>query len=489
MIKIVSHKGLVIPRLWITGIILTAIMLIMSASQVKAQTLWSLQDCINFAFDHNLDIKKQVLIVETNKANLLQTKLNTLPSINAGASTVNNWGRTIDQYTNTFATNRVRSDNLYIQGNITLFSGLQKVNMIKRNQLTLQYSQFSLDDLMDNISLTVAGYYLDILFNRELLMVANEQLSVTEQQVHRMEKLVSAGTLAKGDLLNLQAQQAREELQVIEAENRLEISYLTLQQLIDFPVDEEDFDVQVPRLRSVEAPSIDITSDQIYGYAVLNRPEVKLAELGVDIAKKDISLARGQQSPVISIGGSWGSGYSGLSQVGENPITIQEQIGETETGEPVYAPFTIYQDYQVKDWSAQLTDNNNRTVGFYLNIPIFNGWQVRNNITRAKIAQESAEHDLQLTKNNLRKVIQQAYADAVAALKRYGSTLKQVEAQSEAFKYAEQKFDVGIINSVEYNEIKKELTLAQSDLLQAKYDYIFKTTILSFYMGNPLSLE
>jgi outer membrane protein len=114
---------------------------------------------------------------------------------------------------------------------------------------------------------------------------------------------------------------------------------------------------------------------------------------------------------------------------------------------------------------------------------------VRNNITRAKIAQEAAEHDLQLTKNNLRKVIEQAYADALAALKRYGSSLKQVEAQSEAFKYAEQKFDVGLINSVEYNEIKKELTLAQSDLLQAKYDYIFKTTILSFYMGNPLSIE
>ena len=125
--------------------------------------VWTLEDCINYAFDHNLDIKKQVLVVETNEANLLQTKLNTLPSINAGASTVNNWGRTIDQYTNEFATNRVRSDNLYIQGNITLFSGLQKINLIKRNQLTLQHSQFSLDDLLDNISLTVAGYYLDIL--------------------------------------------------------------------------------------------------------------------------------------------------------------------------------------------------------------------------------------------------------------------------------------------------------------------------------------
>ncbi len=488
MIKIVSLRGLTFPRLLISGIILTGIMLIMSASQMKAQTLWSLEDCINYAFDHNLDIKKQVLLVETNKANVLQTKLNTLPSINAGASTVNNWGRTIDQYTNTFATNRVRSDNLYIQGNITLFSGLQKINAIKRNQLSLEYSEYSLDDLLDNISLTVAGYYLDILFNRELLLVANEQLSVTQQQVRRMEKLVEAGTLAKGDLLNLQAQAAREELQVIESENRLEISFLTLQQLIDYPV-EQDFDVQVPRLRSVEAPSIDITSDQIYSYAVLNRPEVRLAELNVDIAQRDISLARGQQSPIISLGGSWGSGYSGLNQVGENPVTNYEQIGVTESGEPVYAPFTTYQDYVVNDWSTQLKDNNNRTVGFYLNVPIFNGWQVRNSITRAKIAQESAEYDLQITKNNLRKVIQQAYADAVAALKRYGSSLKQVEAQSEAFKYAEQKFDVGLINSVEYNDIKKDLTLAQSDLLQAKYDYIFKTTILSFYMGNPLSIE
>jgi len=488
MIKIVSLRGIAFLRLFITATVISAILLIMSANQLKAQTLWSLEDCINYAFDHNLDIKKQVLAVETNKANLLQTKLNTLPSINAGASTVNNWGRTIDQYTNEFATNRVRSDNMYIQGNITLFSGLQKVNLIKRNKLSLEYSQFSLDDLLDNISLTVAGYYLDILFNRELLVVANEQLSVTQQQVRRMEKLVEAGTLAKGDLLNIQAQEAREELQVIESENRLAISYLTLQQLIDYPVT-EDFDVQVPRLRSVEAPSIDITSDQIYGYAVLNRPEVRLAELNVDIAHKDISIAKGQQSPVISLGGSWGSGYSGLSQIGENPYDVTQQIGVTESGEPVYAQYTAYQDYVIKDWSDQLVDNNNRTVGFYLNIPIFNGWQVRNNISQAKIAEEAAEHDLQMTKNNLRKVIEQAYADAIAALKSYGSSLKQVEAQSEAFKYAEQKFDVGLINSVEYNEIKKELTLAQSDLLRAKYDYIFKTTILSFYMGNPLSLE
>ena len=489
MINIVSLKGLTFLRLFITGTFITLLVLILSASQLRAQQQWSLQDCINYAFDNNLDIKKQVLMVETSKANVLQTKLNTLPSINAGASTVNNWGRTIDQYTNTFATSRVRSDNMYVQGNIILFSGLQKVNLIKRNQLTLRYSEFSLDDLLDNISLTVAGYYLDILFNQELLMIAREQLGVTEQQVRRMEKLVEAGTLARGDLLNIQAQSAREELQVVESENRLEISYLSLMQLIDYPVN-EDFIVMIPRLRSVEAPSIDITSDQIYGYAVLNRPEVRLAELNVDIARRDISIARGQQSPVISLGGSWGSGYSGLSQEGLNPYYETVPIGYVEgTGEKVVTEYQTFSDYKVKDWSAQLNDNNNRTVGFYLNIPIFNGWQVRNNITQAKIAREGAEHDLQKTKNNLRKVIQQAYADAVAALKKYGSSMKQVAAQSEAFKYAEQKFDVGLINSVEYNDIKKDLTLAQSDLLQAKYDYVFKTTILSFYMGNPLSIE
>ncbi len=320
-------------------------------------------------------------------------------------------------------------------------------------------------------------------------MVAREQIGVTQQQVKRMEKLVEAGTLAKGDLLTIQAQAALEELQVIESENRLEISYLSLMQLIDFPVNEE-FEVQVPRLRSVEEPSIEITSDQIYSYALQNRPEVRLAELNVDIAQKDISISRGMQSPVLSMGGSWGSGYSGLNQEGLNPYYKTVPVGYVEsTGETVVTTYQDYAEYQVKDWSAQLQDNNNRTVGFYLNIPIFTGWQVRNSITRAKIAREAAEYDLQLTKNNLRKVIQQAYADAVAALKRYGASLKQVEAQSESFKYAEQKFDVGLINSVEYNEIKKELTRAQSDLLQAKYDYIFKTTILSFYMGNPLSIE
>ncbi len=490
MIKMVLSKSHSFLRLITVSVFLSMALLILSSTQLKAQTLWSLQDCINYAFEHNLDIKKQVLVVETSKANLLQTKLNTLPSINAGASTVNNWGQTIDQYTNRFATERVRSDNLYVQGSMTLFSGLQKVNLIKRNQLSLQQSNYYLDNLMDDISLTVAGYYLDILFNREILMIAKEQQAVTDQQVKRMEKLVAAGTLARGDLLNTQALAALEELQVVESENRLQISYLSLMQLIDYPVG-EDFDVSIPRLRSVEAPSIDITSDQIYSYAILNRPEVKLAELSVDIAHRDISLAKGQQSPVLSLSGSWGSGYSGRNNE-YNSIYGIPQIGVTENGEAVYPlePRIVdVEDLGVIDWSTQLRDNNNRTVGFYLNIPIFNGWQTRNSITRAKIAEESAQYDLQYTKNNLRKIIQQAYADAIAALKRYGSTVKQVDAQSEAFKYAEQKFDVGLINSVEYNEIKKELTLAQSDLLQAKYDYVFKTTILSFYMGNPLSIE
>jgi outer membrane protein len=489
MIKMVlgykRHSSRIITRMSV----LLLVFMLGVGTQVRSQQIYSLQDCINYAFDNNLDIKKQVLSVESSKANVLQSKLNTLPSINAGASTANNWGRTIDQYTNTFATNRVRSDNLYLQGNFTLFSGLQKVNMVKRNQLTLKYSQFSLDDLLDNISLTVAGYYLDILFNKEILMVAKQQLEVTNLQVNRMAKLVEAGTLAKGDLLNIQAQEALEELQVIESENRLEISYLSLMQLIDYPVG-ETFDVQVPRLRSVEEPSIEVTSDQIYSYALDNRPEVKLAEINVDIAQKDIALARGQQSPVISMGGSWGSGYSGLNTEGLDPYDATVPIGEVaSSGEPVVATYQQYGSFKTKDWSAQLKDNNNRSIGFYLNIPIFTGWQVRNNITQAKIAREGAEYDLELTKNNLQKVIQQAYADAVAALKRYGASSKQVEAQSESFKYAQQKFDVGLLNSVEYNQIKKELTAAQSDLLQAKYDYIFKTTILGFYMGNPLSIE
>jgi outer membrane protein len=449
----------------------------------------SLEDCINYALDHNIDIKKQLLAVEDQRQGLLQSKLGLLPTLNAGATHGYNWGQTVDRYTNQFATSRVQSNNFYLSSGMELFQGLRQVNTIKQNQLNLMASQYDLDLLMDDISIAVAGFYLDILYNMELLDVAREQLDVTKQQVSRMSKMLEAGSIAKGDLLNIEAQASTEELSLVNIENNLAISYLSLQQLIDYPVS-ADFQIEKPQLRPIESPQIGITAEDIFNVALGLRPEIKSAEMRVQSAEKGVSIARGYLSPTLSVSGTWATGYSGASQQGFDTLSSVVPIGYVQSSnEPVVTSYSYPSQYQIIPFGDQLDNNQNKSVGLSLQIPIYNGWQARSAISRAKLAQEEAQYSLNQTQLNLNKKIQQAYADAVAALKNYNASEKKVKAQEEAFKYAEQKFEVGLMNSVEYNEIKKEFTRAESDLLQAKYRYIYTTTVLQFYMGKPLTLK
>jgi outer membrane protein len=465
-------------------------MLLLSSSATWSQsTPMSLEDCINYALDHNIDIKKQVLMVENQRQGLLQSKLGMLPNLNAGGTHGYNWGQTIDRYTNQFATTRVQSNNFYLSSNMELFQGLRQINTIKQNELNLMASQYDLDMIMDDISIAVAGFYLDILYNQELLEVAKAQLEVTQQQVNRMGKMLEAGTIAKGDLLSIEAQSSTEELAVVDVENNLAISHLSLQQLIDYPVS-EDFEIEVPQLRPIESPQIAITAEDIYNVALDLRPEIKSAEMRVKSADKGLSIARSYQSPTLTLSGTWATGYSGAAQQGYDTISSIVPIGYVQsTQEPVVTSFSSPSQFEIIPFIDQLDNNSNRSVGLSLQIPIFNGWQVRTVINQAKLAQEEAKYTLTQAQLELNKKIQQAYADAVAALKNFNAAEKKVNAQQEAFKYAEQKFEVGMMNAVEYNEIKKELTRAESELLQAKYRYIYTTTVLEFYMGRPLTLN
>lgn len=479
-----------LPLYRFNALIFSIMLAFFSFSFAGAQRIWTLEDCINYAIENNLDIKKQLLSVENSKALLLQSKLNLLPNLNANGTNVWNFGQTIDQYTNTFATTTVRSNNFYLSSNVTLFGGMQKFNTLKANQINLLASKYDLDVLKNNISLSVAGFYLDILFNTELLNVAKEQLAITSAQVTRITKMVDAGSSAKGDMLNIQAQHATEALQVIEAENRLYISNLSLQQLIDLPVT-KDFIIEKPRLKEVQAPKDVVTPEIIFEHALKTRPEIAAAQLRVDLAAKRLSIARGSVSPILSLSGSWGTGYSGQAQeLDPNvaPVVSLQKAGITQQMRDTVYLYNADYTYRLKSFDDQLRDNSNQSVGFYLTIPIFNGWQGRTAITQAKIQREQSEYDLGIQTRDLRKIIEQAYADAVSALQKYSASGEKVDAQTEAFKYAQQKFDVGMMTSFDYNNSKKDLTKAESDLLQAKYDFIFKTTILDFYAGNPIRI-
>ena len=465
------------------------ILFLFSFSTVSQNT-WTLEDCVDYALENNLDIQKQIRAVESNKATLLQSGLNMLPNLNFNATNIWNTGQTIDQYTNTFANNTVRSNNFSISTNLMIFNGMQKFNILKQNKIELMASNLDLDVLKNDISLAVAGYYLDILFNKEILDVATGQLAITAEQVERVRKMVEAGASAQGDLLNIQAQASAEELQMIEARNRLNISYLSLQQLIDLTVS-RDFDIEKPLLKEVAAPADLVSAEVIYGHAVSTRPEIKSAELRVESAQKGLSIARGAQSPSLSFGGSYATGYSGAAQevVPGSGVLKEIPMGITQNTRDTVLGYQYDYTYRTKSFGSQWDANDNVSLGFNLYIPIFNGWQVRSSISQAKIQRHVAELNLEQQKRGLNKLIQQAYADAVASLQKYNSSSQQVSAQEESFKYTEQKFDVGLVTSYDYNNSKKELTRAQSELLQAKYDFIFKTTILDFYMGNPISIS
>lgn len=462
--------------------------------QAQETRVWSLEDCINYALEYNIDIKKQSLNIDYQGEILLQSKLGMLPNLNGYASHGYNWGQTIDPFTNQFATDRVRSNNLHISADVNLFNGLQQLNTIKRNMLNLKAAQYDVNSYKDEIAISVATVYLQTLFYIEYVEIGKNQLQITNQQVERTGKLVAAGTLARGDLLTIEAQQASEELSLVESENNLTLSYLTLSQLLELSTP-KGFVIEKPELGLIDDPEKLLDPEQIFAFAVEIRPEIKSAQIKVESSEKYLSIARGSLYPRLSLNGSWGSGYSGANQVGTDEYEEDIKIGETQdndpylNGIPVMSTYTGYETYNTKPFGDQLSDNNNRTIGLNLNIPIFNGWRSRSSIAQAKIGIADANLDLQLQKNTLYKVIQQAYNDAEAALNKHKAALKKVNATQESFKYAEQKFNVGLINSVEYNDAKKEHNNALSELIQAKYDYVFRITVIDFYLGKPLTLK
>ncbi len=480
-----------IPSFLKKAFIFRLLLVLPLAGHAQEAKVWNLEDCIGYARSRNISVKKQLLNVQLRQESLTESKMGLLPSLNAGASHVYNWGQTIDPFTNQFASERVRSNNFYLQSQVVVFSGFQKLNNMRKNQVDLRISEVEVEKMMNDISLNVTTFYLQGLYYIEMQKNARSQLDVVRQQRDRIKILVEAGTLAQGELLNMEAQLAAAELQSIEADNNLELALLQLAQLIDLE-DTRGFMIAVPAVSAPEENVSLSSPDQVLAYALKNQPEILASEYRVESAGKDLDIARGANSPTISLGGSWGTGYSGAAKE-KDPNSATEiytyPVGITQNSMDTVLAFGTRYDLRVKPFKDQLEANENKSFGIYLNIPVFNGLRTRTNINRAKLAVTNAELDLQLTRNNLRKLIVQSHADAQAALKRYFSATKKLAAQTESFHYASQKYAVGMLTAVEFNQNKDELNKAQSELLQAKYDFIFKTKILDFYEGKPLLIR
>jgi len=430
-----------------------------------AQETWSLQKCIDYALENNIQIKQQTLNSQYQQNLVKQSQLDRLPNLNGQIGNNYNFGRSLT-FENTYENTNSTSVSGYLGTDITLWNGFILQNTVKQRQLDLQASLQDLQKAKDDLVLNIAALYLEILFAEELTAIAEAQTAVTKQQITRTEQLVEAGSLARGALLEIEAQLAREELQLVNDQNRAQLAYINIYQLLELPIS-QSFKIEKPSLPAIETNTTVFNSLEIFRDAVQHRPEIKAAQLRVESARTQLQQAKGNLYPRLSFGANYYNNYNDnyTRAIGSNPL-----------------------EREVIPFSEQLKNNKRYGFGFTMNIPIFNRLQVRNGISNAQLQIQDYELRLQAARNLLQKDIEQAYTNALAALKRYVSSEKSVKSNEEAFRYTEEKFNVGMVNSVEYNQSKNNLTTAQSELLQAKYEFIFRTKILDFYSGKTITL-
>ncbi|MBQ3381990.1 MAG: TolC family protein [Bacteroidales bacterium] len=423
---------------------------------LMAQTnAWSLQRCIEYARQNNLQVKMEEIAVEQAHNSAVQSKWDLAPSVNAGLSHSMSWGRSVNLQTLEIIKNK---RNMSTSGNLSasavIFGGFSKTNNIKSSMTSLKIAEKQLEKIKNDITIQITRAYLQLLLSREIERSAQESCKSTEEQVERTAKLVDAGSQAYSTLLEVKAQLANEKSQLVAARGDVRTNKLTLMQLLELPEEEESsFDVVAPDESQEQLYLID-DIESIYRQA-LDLPQVKIAEYNLEKSKYDYKAILGRMMPSLSVQAGYGSYYT---------------------------------DGQSGAFFTQFEHNKNPSIGFSLNIPVFNGLSARMAARNASLARQNNALMLEMQKESLFKEIQSAHNEAVNALERERAALENMRSIQESFTYTENKFNVGMMNATDYNIAKTNLFKAVSAYYQAKYQYLFQLKILDFYKGKAIKL-
>jgi outer membrane protein len=449
------------------------------------QNSWDLQQCIKYAVEHNLSLKQAALNNDLNRNNADQAKASVFPSVNLGAQHTYNFGKTIDRFTNTFANTQVLSQNFYISSNVVLWSGLSQYNNIRANDFNYLSGVENLKQQENDLALTVANAYINVIFTDELLRISENQKEISTKQLERTNRLVEAGAIAKSVEFDVKAQLANDELNVTVAANNYQLSLLNLRQLMNYD-SVSGFRIVKPEL-TVSESQLSAEVQAVYETALKNQPGIRSGDYAILSADKTYASSKGRLSPTISFNASMGTGTSGLAK----SITGYNTVSDTLGNIPGFGPLVYDRQDPVltkTPFADQFSNNVNKSIGFTLTVPLFNGLQTYTSVKNAKVNLLNVKYSQDLRRQNLYKTIAQAYANAKAALNKYDASKVSLEAAQQSFKFTEQKFNAGSLNSFDFNVAKNRLFVAESNLLQAKYDYIFKLKVLDYYQGKPLSL-
>lgn len=436
---------------------------IVGTAQTKT---WTLEECVKYAIENNISIKNTALDIKTAEINKKGAVGNFIPSLNANTSHSWNIGLNQDITTGLLRNQTTQFTSVGGTLGVDIYKGLQNQNTLRRANLAIVASKYQLLKMQEDIALNVANAFLQILFNKENLKVQNEQLTISEKQLARSEELVKAGSIPRGDVLDIKANVATNKQNVITAENALLISKLSLAQLLQLK-DFYDFDVVDTENIKDENNILAQPATAIYDKAKESRTELKIAKTNLEVAQKDLDIAKGAFQPTVQ-------GFYNYN----TRIAYADRVGLDQNGNPVSQAALPFWD--------QFRDNKGQAFGAQLSIPIFNGWSVKNNVERNKVNLEKSKIALEQQELDLQRNVYTAFTDAKGALKTHESAIVALESRQEAFNYAKERYAVGMMNSFDFNQAQTLLTNAQSEVIRTKYDYIFKIKILEFYFGIPI---
>lgn len=438
--------------------LITGSLLCICAS-AQAQNKWSLSECMQYAIDHNIELKQQELNVENSEIELNTSLNKRLPDLSAGAGQSVNFGRSPSMATGIYEQNTSAGTSFSLYSSLPIYNGLRIAHEINSNELNLQAATEGFNRAKENLSLNVAGYYLEVLFKKELLKVSVEQCALTTKQVERTQIMADEGKVPRSQVYDLKAQWAKEELARINAQNDLSQSLLNLAQLLNVS-NAESFDILEPEYLSSMDIALIQNPDAVYESALALKPVIKEADFRYRSSEVGIKMAKSYFLPTVNLGFSYNNGFNYLFGSGVNNISL----------------------------SSQISNNQREAISLNISIPIFNRFQTRNQVRSAQLNRNNRALELDNAKINLQKEIQQAYRSALAAQARYYATETACQSSLEAFKYAEERYQLQMISAYEYSEAQTKLFSSRSEQVQAKYDFLFRVKILDFYSGVEIAL-
>ncbi len=441
----------------ITGYALMMMFVLLFAHPLatNSQEPWSLQECIDYALEHNINIKQQKVEADKATNNHRQAKNNLLPSASANLSHSYNFGKTLNLDNYEYVNREFQRGNVDASTQITLFNGRENINAIAQSKFEMLAQLERIKQARYDVTMNIVTYYLTVLSAMEQKQIRQEQLEVTLEQIEQVKEQIEVGKKAKGELLEIKAQAASERAELTTAKNDLSMAYVDLAQIMN--LDSMDhFTIERPeQLEAIQNQKIEPT-DSVYSSALSDFPTIQQAKYQLESARKGLKIARGKYYPKLSLGAGFYSYYSELSK-------------------PSYLK-------QMRDLNANM--------GFQLSlsIPIFSQFSNKTRVANARLDLKNTRYQLQQEKQNLYKNIQKARNEAIAAYENYQANQEALESYQEAFHYAEEKYEVGLVDAVEYRIAKNDLSRARSRVSRSKFNFIFRLKILEFYMGKAMEI-